>query len=303
MEFMNQQNLERNKLTMRITSISVGLMVLASVARFASKGWPLLGTIQAIILGLSVIGVITSYVFLKEKRLFIAWTMLIYLVDYAAVLWLGTSLNTYIYILPAIFIAIMYMDRFYTIVTNGAVILINVIQWIIMIVQGNSNAAISEALGVRMIVLVLTMYTAIKVSDLLRKFSQQEMALVEEKALLQKEVTDRNTALAKKIIHHFEESQKQMADLIKSIEISSTAIEEIAASCESTAEAIQKQNQMTYEIDTNVKNADHEIDGVLDISEASKEMIENGMKLIGQLKEKASIVQSNSDIANGGVYN
>ena len=303
MDLIKQQCRERNQLALKVTVIAVSYMFLAVLAAAICYGWPIQGIIKTVIAGVGILTIILSYFRLKEQEVFIKLCLGIYMVIYALILLSAKFNYTYMYIFPAIFLAVLYMDRRCIIGVSILTILINVIDSIQSILEMQGDISIYEYLLVRMFILGISLYASIKVANLLKKFSREEMALIEEKSRKQKENVNQMIHTAEEIAQLFEEAKGPLFNLEKSTGISSTAIEEIAASCESTAEAIQKQNEMTYEIESNVKSAGCQIEEILSSSKKSKEMIENGMKLIGNLKEKTAYVKETSDLATSTVHN
>ena len=303
MDLIKQQCKKKNQLAMNVTRLSFVYMFFAMLLVAMKNGWPLLGIIQTTMVGIGLISIGVLYTRLHERELYIKLCLGIYMLVYTVVLLCGNSIYTYIYILPAVLVAIMYMDRRYTVWGNVAIILVNIVDCIQTILNTEMTLTIYESLLVRLVILTITMYASIRVSGLLKEFSREEMALVEEKARIQKEIANQTTQTGAEIARFFEEAREQLQNLVKSVEVSSTSIEEIAASCESTAESIQNQNQMTYEIEANVKGTNQQIEDVQDSSEKSKEMIENGIKLIEELKNKTLDVKTTSDLAKDSVHN
>lgn len=303
MEHRRQQYREKNQLTIKAVGGVLGYMLLAVMVVAISEGWPMASIIQTSTIALGYMVIIPSYLKFRDREIFLKVALITYAVVYIIMLLSGDSLNTYIYVIPAIFIGIMYMNRHYIIIGNLSIIIVNILDCIQVISQNPGDSSVYESLFVRMVILVISMYTSIMVSQLLKKFSQQELSIIEQKVLEQRAIADKNANLGAEITRYFDASRKQIYDLVKSIEVSCTSIEEIATSCESTAMAIQEQNEMTYQIEKNVKSANTELEEVVKSSDKSKEMINHGMKLIYELKENTAKVKTTSEMANGSVSN
>ena len=303
MDLIKKQCKKKNQLAKNITSLSFMYMFVAMLVVAIKNGWPLLGIIQTTMVGIGLISIGVLYTRLHERELYIKLCLGIYMLVYTVVLLCGNSIYTYIYILPAILLAIMYMDRRYTVWGNIITILVNIVDCIQTILSIEMTLTIYESLLVRLVILSITMYASIKVSGLLKEFSHEEMALVEEKASIQKKIATQTMQTGAEIVSFFEKAREQLLNLVKSVEVSSTSIEEIAVSCESTAESIQKQNEMTYEIESHVKETNQQIEDVQESSEKSKEMIQNGIKLIEELKNRTLDVKTTSDLAKDSVQN
>jgi len=303
MDLSKQQCKEKNNVICRVMSLAMGYMFLATIAQAISDGWPLMGIIQIAATGIGIVIMNGGYFKFREEELYTKICLCTYMIVYAFIILCGDSLHSYIYIVPIILLGILYMNNQYIRWGSVAVLGINILDCIQVVISVGATPNAAENLFIRMFILSITMYTAIKVTSLLKRFSSEEMEIIEEKAKIQKAIVDKNTRTAAEIVQAFDKAKTQINNLSKSIEISGNAIEEIATSCESTAESIQKQNEMTYEIENNVKDTDQEIAEVLNSSEKSKEMIENGIDLIEQLKVKAVNVRTTSDQAKESVHN
>ncbi len=302
MNLEREKCIAKNRLTLEITLICMICMVLKMVGIGTGGGMLAKNIVPSLVTVAILVIIVISYLKLREKELFIKIDLISYLLVYIIVVLTQYATHTYIYILPAIFLTIMYMNKRYIIGGNLGIIIVNTIDCIRVWLAGDVSSLVLEEMIIRMTMLSVSMYASIKISYLLALFSKKELSLIEEKALEQKKLTTQNARLAREITVYFEKCKKQVAELVEGIKVSSDAVEEIASSCEATAEAIQKQNEMTYAIDRHVKDTDKELKDVLVSSDNSKEMIQKGIELIDALKEKTVAVKETSDVAKGSVY-
>ena len=302
MDIVKQQYKEKNNLALKVMSAVLAYMLFSVTGAAVAEGWPLIGMIQVATIVLGIIIIVGCYLKFRTEEIFLKVVLITYAAIYQVILLTGDSMDTYIYIVPAIFLGILYMNNRYMILGNLTIIIGNLLDCIQVLSQNPDDSSIYITLLVRMTIFVILMYTSTRVAGLLKKFSQQELAIIEEKAEQQKRVADRNAHLAMEISGHFQDSQKQIRDLVNNIEINCKSIGEIASSCDATARAIEEQNEMTYEIDQNVRNANKEVEEVIKSSDKSKEMINHGIEMISELKEKTAGVKVTSEMANDSVY-
>lgn len=303
MEVQTKQYIERNKLGMRVLNIAFICMFILVALDGIFNGWDLRTIIEgtSIVSGSICVGLLFKRH--KEEASFIKLAIFAYIVSYALLLFFRVSEHLYVFILPVLFLEIMYLDRQYIRLLNGVIAGINIvdiIKYIILYSRGTEGAN-ADGIFIRIMILALIMYASVQVTKLLHKFNAEDKAIIEEEAEKQKKIATRNLELATIIADQFRQSEGQIKELVDSITVSSNAVEEIANSCESTAEAIQNQNEMTIAINKNVQEADEGITNVLATSKNSKVMIEEGMRLIESLKDKALVVKKTSDRADESV--
>ena len=303
MEIQTKQYLERNKLTVKVLYVAFVCMFLLVAIDGVCNGWDLYDIIQCVSIVSGSICVGLLFRKYKEDASFVKVALWAYIVAYGFLLFFRITEHLYVFILPALFLGIMYLDRRYILMLNGIIGVINIVDAAkyIMIYSKGAEGSNSDGIFIRVIILAILMYTSAQVTKLLYRFNEEDKALIEAEAEKQKKSAARNQELATIISDQFKQSKGQIKDLVDSIGVSSNAVEEIANSCESTAEAIQRQNEMTIAINRTVQEADEGIAGVLATSENSKVMIEEGMKLIEALKDKALVVKQTSDVADESV--
>lgn len=303
MDLLKEQCREKNKVAIRVIMVCFIYMLVAMSLLAVKLNFEPRNIVQIAMVVAAIIVVIATYIKAKEEEIFMKVALIAYIIVYATVLWCGDALYSYVYILPAIFLVIMYMNIRYVMWGNIAIIIINMIDIAQTVVTYDLTTSEGEELVVRTIILIACMYTSMRIVKLLKRFNEQEIEMIQKESEKQKELTDTNIRLAAEIARYFEESAKNIQALNESIEISSTSVEEIASSCESTAQAIQKQNEMTYDIEKSVKNTNTAISSILENSEVGKGMIEEGIFLIGELKEKTNVVKANSDTVHQAAQN
>ena len=302
MELRNKQRLIRNEIATKVTYMTYLCMLLQIIVGGIGLGWNEANIIQGVVLVLGMIFCFFSYNTLKDKEIFMKLLLILHALVYVVILVVSGSPYIYIYYVPTALLSMLFMNKRYILGGNLCVVAINLIH-IAVLLSKETSIALYQSIFVRVIAIAMIMYVSIKITSILKLFNEQEIDLIEEKALHQKQITDKNISLATKINDNFEASRKQLEELSNNIHINSTSIEEIAESCDSTAQAIQKQSEMTYSIKENVENVSNKIGDVLDASEKSNEMIGHGIDLVRELKNKTDVVKENSDRTDESVGN
>lgn len=303
MDLITKQCKEKNKLALQVTMVcfvymQLAMLILAFTCHFEPKR-----IVQSLSVTAGIITLVMSYSKYKEQELFMKIDLITYTIVYAMILFCGDSLDAYIYILPAFFLTIVYGNKRYVKWGSISVIIINLLDIVQYLNTFGVSGEGNDVFFIRIIILLIALYSSTKAVKLTQQFHKEEIGLIEEKSREQRETMLSNMELASEVTKYFEDSNKQIVELNRSINISSNSIEEIAASCESTAEAIQKQNAMTYEIEENVKRADEEIKEILQSSRKSKELIVSGAELIAHLKENTEDVKTTSNAAKKSFKN
>ena len=110
MDLLKEQCREKNKVAIRVIMVCfiymlVAMSLVAMKSNFAPRN-----IVQVAMVVAAIIVVIATYIKAKEEEIFMKVALITYIIVYATVLWCGDALYSYVYILPAIFLVIMYMN-------------------------------------------------------------------------------------------------------------------------------------------------------------------------------------------------
>ena len=129
---------------------------------------------------------------------------------------------------------------------NIVILLANVLKLILR--YGSADSAVRQSLILAVLVSVLVGFASIKAVRLLIKNNEENTEAITAAAGRQEESNKKMKLVADSIARRFEEAMQLLDNLEKSVETSNFAMNNIAESTESTAEAIQAQAAMCTEI-------------------------------------------------------
>lgn len=297
MDLLARKNSETNKLSFILVELMLSYSFVTMLLAILIKRHVLTSSIRCTLMFIAMISIAFLYKKFQSSQKFLAILIGIYSFIYMVILLLGTSNQTAITIVVFYFIIIISEEKKYLIIQNILVLMINITKVIEILVMKQS---LSEFIY-PFFLLILVMFISSKAMDLLIKYNDARMDLLQQQLDTQNQITQTTQALASKIVDYFNVSQSQLEQLMECIDTSNTSVNEIYGSCESTAQAIQTQTEMTSSIEKTIKDTDQKIQSILHSSKESKEMIDAGLTLLNELKQKSKQVESSSHSVNHSV--
>ncbi|MBP3339588.1 MAG: hypothetical protein J6L69_09325 [Lachnospiraceae bacterium] len=194
---------------------------------------------------------------------------------------------TYLYGFVVLFACVAYMNKRLMIWGNSVIVIGFIIQSIRMSMSGT---LITDMVALASITIVLCTIGSIRAVGLLLKFNDENVAEITKKAGEQEQATKVMLEAAGEIVKRFEKATTQMDELSKAITTTDNGMQDIAASAESTAEAIQEEAVMCGEIQSNVDMAKEDTEKMLGSSERVYDNVREGAEIVNELKAQASTV-------------
>ena len=198
---------------------------------------------------------------------------------------------TYVYAFPVFVLSIVLLNKKIEIVGGFMVILGTTIHIVRMNAAGKITLEemIMEA-GISLLVITASFI----VTNLLFHFHKENTERIEEAAKQQEETLKQMILVAENLKKHFENAQTTVSSLSDCIDTNHAAMQDIADSTESTAEAIQKQAVMCDEIHQNTDQAKAGMDAMIISSEETIKNVTEGTQMIQKLREQAELVKEAS---------
>ena len=128
---------------------------------------------------------------------------------------------------------------------------------------------------IRWTITILICLATYSVMDITQKFNEENMGNIRGAAARQETITKKMVAAAEEINRNFENANKMLGDLKESIDTNSFSMNNIAASTENTAQAIQEQADMCNTIQESSDLAGKESTRVGEISRAASQNVED----------------------------
>lgn len=212
---------------------------------------------------------------------------------YVAIVLLNSQDNCFMYAFPILVISMAFLSRRVILWGNIITLIANALR--IIIYFSNEDAYLTNSF-INMFTLALVAIASINVTKLLIRFNEENTRSIMEAASEQERSAQKMTEIADSIAVNFDEAMDMVNQLKECIDTNNFAMENIADSTESTAEAIQAQASMCVEIQEASDTAEKEIQAMLDASDRTSQTITEGAKEIRELKSQASNVAEASDV-------
>ena len=171
---------------------------------------------------------------------------------------------------------------------GGAMMLVFIIKTLRLCIQ--KEIEMMEG-GTTIVVMAFVLVSVLVVTKLLNRFSNENLAAVEEGANKQKEAAKRMSQVSENIVSHFDEANGYIKDLSSALDTSNFSMQNIASSVENTARAIQEQTQMCQDIQSNAENAREQTEVMVEASSKALLDVSQGAKAMEELHNHAQLVE------------
>ena len=204
---------------------------------------------------------------------------------------MGAEELTYVYAFPIMTAAITYLNKRYAWYGTSVIVVANIARTVRDASEGTMDVGFAM---IRWTITILICLATYSVMDITQKFNEENMGNIRGAAARQETITRKMVAAAEEINRNFENANKMLGDLKESIDTNSFSMNNIAASTENTAQAIQEQADMCNTIQDSSDLAGKESTRVGEISRAASQNVEEGTRLVRELKGQAEGVESAS---------
>ncbi len=204
---------------------------------------------------------------------------------------MGAEELTYVYAFPIMTAAITYLNKRYAWYGTSVIVVANIVRTVRDASEGTMDVGFAM---IRWTITILICLATYSVMDITQKFNEENMGNIRGAAARQETITKKMVAAAEEINRNFENANKMLGDLKESIDTNSFSMNNIAASTENTAQAIQEQADMCNTIQESSDLAGKESTRVGEISRAASQNVEEGTRVVRELKGQAEGVESAS---------
>ncbi|WP_294406496.1 methyl-accepting chemotaxis protein [uncultured Clostridium sp.] len=294
---MNEKQLMKVNRTAAIVLSMVEIyIVLSLIMAILASGFTIKFVIQC---GVALLALSTTLILYPSKKKTSLYSKVIIngaLVTYAAIMTLNTLAYICIYAFPILAITTLFLDVKLAIKNSLIIFILNVIHISMFLLSGNINKYESIMFFILSITMILSIYSIIYTTKLLSSFQKENMDSILEKAKKEKETFDNISSVGEKLIESFDISSEIARELNTAVKTNHTAMKDIAESIGSTAETIQDQTNMTFEIKTNIESTEKESLNMYSISKDTAKLINDGMETLKLLRgQTVSVVKDNEN--------
>lgn len=276
-----------------IMMVILGYFALSVVLTMMGKGGSAGDIVQLVVSILAMAAAVAGFVTKRGTK-----TGAVIMLGSASVAYGVTTLaaandGAYAYAFVVLFSAMAFLNKRITMSGNVVIILANVARLFLRIGQGDVdwNASILSLL-----VIGLVCFASVRVTSLLVRFNEENVDEITGAMRIQEEHTQKTVKVAEDVSKQFDGAMEMLNRLQKSVDASSFAMQNIADSTESTAEAIQRQAEMCSEIQGNTDQAEKSAQKMIAASQRTDFMVAEGSGVVGELKGQAENVAAASNV-------
>ena len=282
-----EQYIRSNKVAyplIMLTCIIVIVTLLGAITQGSGKG-NVIGQIVGIVIAMAIATV--AFVAKRDQKVGMIGVAFGGALMYFIVCFMNKNAYVFMYGFIVLFICMTYLNMRLIIWGNSFIVIGYIVHTLRMFKSGTLN---SELVFLAAVTVVLCCIASIASIRLLLKFSEENLAVIKEKASAQEQASLLMRGVAEEITERFDNASGYLDDLKNAITVNDDAMRNISASTESTAQAAQDQAEMCASIQSETDHAGHGIEEMMRSSGNVKDNIEAGAEIINQLREQADTV-------------
>lgn len=287
----SEQYLKGDKRVLAMTGGTLGYMIISMVFAIIT-GMDSVGTyVQLVAFILLLIGSFVAYSIFKGRRRCGSLLTGAAALGFLLLMSIGTEEYTYVFCFPVLVASMIYLNKRFSILGASVIILANVIKTVRTIVAGDGDFAM---IAVRWCMTLFVCIATYVVMETIQKFNEENLENIRKAAAEQEEVSGKMVRTADEIGRNFEDANQMLEQLKECIDTNQFAMDNIADSTESTAQAIQQQAEMCANIQESSDVAEKETQKVTEVAKLASENVAEGATLVRELKEQAQGVETAS---------
>lgn len=206
---------------------------------------------------------------------------------YCVVSALNNTEYTFLYGFVVVFICTAYLNKRLLVCGNCIVLAGYIIHYIRMF---SLNMVTVDLAFIGCVTVILSGLSSIMAMKLLLKFNDENVEQITARIEQQEKASQIMHEVANEITERFASARELMDKLNYAIDSNDSAMVEISGSTNSTAEAIQDQTVMCNQIQEKTDRAEHMTERMISSSDRAKGTVEEGAKLVSELKVQSSVV-------------
>lgn len=210
-------------------------------------------------------------------------------IAYLALIFTYTNMFVYAYIFPMAVMLMIFQDQKVIKLSAVLAVLADLIFFISFYFRYPGQMDV-QAATIQMLLVVLTAVACVFIIVMQQNHVEENTQEIEARAAQQAQVAAEVVAHSKNLAEKFQQAMTVSDTLNECMDSSHNSVSEIADSTRLTAEAIEQQTAQTLEIQHNVQQVEEQTRQMAELSEATHTVVEQGVELIGQLKEQAAQV-------------
>ncbi len=299
MSLEQKQYLRKNTTAFTLSLIIICYMLLSACTAIKTGDFQVKDIVSAILYLLIIIANLVAFKLLKANRNFMRVCLNTFSLAYIIKLITTQSVYVYAYVFPMIICTLIYLNMIYI---KGCVIITIIANLLFsiraVVTHPGDHDVLLQVIDQMLLVIVVTI-GAYLVARLLIQFNKENEDVIMQKGVEEKQLAQQIVTLAEQFSAHFDEAQSLSDNLNSIIESNHFAFSNIADSTQSTAEAIEQQTSMTYDIQQTIQTTGNATQQMQSSAERSRTIVKESTDIVSELKQHAQKVKEVSDATKG----
>ena len=252
-----------------------------------SKGFTIL---RCVLYCITTVAMLVVNKFKGSEKFSMIFMACSFLVMYA-ILVLDNGVSCMTLVFPALIGFMLYLN---SVVVGIGCVTVSII-CLIKCIMVNGDSEIAYMANLITIGFFVCIYGSYKAIELLVAFSREDQAVIEKEAKHREEVAVAVEGVVQKLDNDFSKVLVELNNINEDMDVAHNAIDGIAGSSEDTADAVNKQVDMTGKIQEKLENTNDTALKAIETTEELKKVVVNGKKLADELQEQSVLVNSNTE--------
>jgi methyl-accepting chemotaxis protein len=206
----------------------------------------------------------------------------------------GTVMDSWVYAIPILCAAMLYLSRRLIVGLNIAVVACDIVAFVLNISRITTDVGTTMVISILFSIIIAVATTM--TTRLLVSFNEENLKTITVSADRREEANKTMVQVADQISIHFGKAMDMLEELQKSLDNSHSSMKDIADSTEMTAESIQTQATMCSEINVQTDQAEKVSNDMIQASQRVSSTMQSIVKEVEELKVQAGNVESASRV-------
>lgn len=280
-----------NKAVLSVMTLSYVVYIIVEIANMSAKDnyiW-----VYARI-GLYILALVSSQIVVKMQnrgRSAMLFMTIVFGVAFSALI-AGNGVVVLAAAFPVIIALTVYLNTRLVMLSSMIALVICIVKAVAMKIGGEDTLFLNAILITASYVIgVIGAYKAI---TRLVEFGREDQAVIEQESERQKQVAVTVSEIVEKLDGDFRQVMCEMTGINESMEAADIAMNGIAGASENTAEAVNKQADMTGQIQARLQKTHETATGAMETTKTLEQVVESGKKLADELQAQSVLVDKNT---------
>ncbi len=288
-----KQYVAANRAIFPVMLVILGYNILSTAGVILTRSSAFDVWIQLIVPVIAAVACVVAFMAWKGKHKCAVTMLASTTAAYVVLMVAGKGATMFVYAYPILIASIAYLNKRIVIVGNAIIVVATVIHNVKCMTLGQID---SDVFTISTIIALLCAYASIRVTELLLRFNEENLGVIQKAAAEQADTSKKMVVVADNIIKNFEEAGKNMNEVRESIDTNNFSVQNIAESTDSTAQAIQEQADMCAGIQENINRAEQQTQRMIEASNRTMEVVEEGTELVKDLEAQSFHVKEASEV-------